>query len=172
MLPPLPLPLHLLGLPIGVKISKCLNWNPLIEKLQKRLSKWKSKSLSFGARKHKEKLLLGGSLDSQKISWIAWKKVISPLKCEVLGIGSFSSSNISLLCKWWWRFYNESVSLWGSVIRSIQGPQGGLLDTSSIRSKSGPWYNIAKLRDDLQLHGIDLPSLFKIKIGNGEIAKF
>nr|GEU42262.1 RNA-directed DNA polymerase, eukaryota, reverse transcriptase zinc-binding domain protein [Tanacetum cinerariifolium] len=35
-----------------------------------------------------------------------------------------------------------------------------------------PWYNIAKLRDDLQLRGIDLPSLFKIKIGNGEIAKF
>ncbi|GKA66550.1 hypothetical protein Tco_0766358 [Tanacetum coccineum] len=71
-----------------------------------------------------------------------------------------------------WSFYNESDSLWGIVIRSIHGPQGGLLDTSIIRSKSGPWYNIAKLRDDLQLHGIDLPSLFKIKIGNGEIAKF
>ncbi|GJS64070.1 RNA-directed DNA polymerase, eukaryota [Tanacetum coccineum] len=114
----------------------------------------------------------GGSLDSQKISWIAWKKVISPLKCGGLGIDSLSSSNISLLSKWWWRFYNESDSLWGRVIRSIHGPQGGLLDTSIIKSKSGPWHNIAKLRDDLQLREIDLPSLFKIKIGNGEIAKF
>nr|GEU91932.1 cytochrome P450 [Tanacetum cinerariifolium] len=65
-----------------------------------------------------------------------------------LGIDSLNSSKVSLLSKWWWRFNNECDSL------------------------LGPWYNIAKLRDDLQLRGIDLPSLFKIKIGNGEIAKF
>ncbi|GJZ80125.1 putative RNA-directed DNA polymerase, eukaryota, reverse transcriptase zinc-binding domain protein [Tanacetum coccineum] len=103
----------------------------------------------------------GGSLDSQKISWIAWKKVISPLKCGGLGIDSLSSSNISLLSKWWWMLYNESDSLWGRVIRSIHGPQGGLLDTSIIKSNSGPWHNIALLRDDLTIGGhSDLPSSF------------
>ena len=63
-------------------------------------------------------------------------------------------------------------SIWCKVIRSIHDPHGGLLNASSIRCKSGPWYHIAKLKDDLQDYGIDLPSLFKKKIGNGESTSF
>ncbi|GJX18791.1 zinc finger, CCHC-type containing protein [Tanacetum coccineum] len=72
---------------------------------------------------------------------------------DKINVSYFQLANDALILGEW--FYNESDSLWGRVIRSIHGPQGGLLDTSIIRSKSGPWYNIAKLRDDLQLRGID-----------------
>ncbi|GJS75596.1 putative RNA-directed DNA polymerase, eukaryota, reverse transcriptase zinc-binding domain protein [Tanacetum coccineum] len=38
------------GLPIGGNMARCANWSILVDKFQKRLSKWKSKSLSFGGR--------------------------------------------------------------------------------------------------------------------------
>nr|GEV11902.1 hypothetical protein [Tanacetum cinerariifolium] len=97
-----------LGLPIGANMSRCFNWNPLVERFHKRLSKWKSKALFIGGRLTLIKSILGslgvyyfstfmapkkvinqlegirriffwgGSLDDNKIPWIAWKKVISP----------------------------------------------------------------------------------------------
>nr|GEZ40502.1 hypothetical protein [Tanacetum cinerariifolium] len=48
-----------LGLPIGAKISRCHNWNPLVDRFHKRLSKWKSKSLSIGGRLTLIKSILG-----------------------------------------------------------------------------------------------------------------
>ncbi|GJU00233.1 putative RNA-directed DNA polymerase [Tanacetum coccineum] len=186
-------PCTYLGLPIGAKMSRCLNWNPLLERFTKRSTKWKSKTLSFGGRLTLTKSVLGslgvyffstfkapkgiinklecirrkffwgGSLDSSKIAWIAWDKVISPLNKGGLSVGSLWVSNLGLLAKWWWRFLNERDSLWCKVIRSIHGPHGGLLNASSIRCKSGPWYHIAKLKDDFQDYGIDIPSLFKKK---------
>ncbi|PWA48516.1 cytochrome P450 [Artemisia annua] len=68
---------------------------------------------------------------------------------------------------------SSNSALWCKVIRSIHGPQGGLHDASLIRSKSGPWYRIAKLKEDLlNDYGINLPLIFKKKIGNGESTRF
>ncbi|GKB45506.1 hypothetical protein Tco_0896259 [Tanacetum coccineum] len=97
----------------------------------------------------RRKFFWGGSSDTYKIPWIAWNKVISSPKQGGLGIGSLVVSNQALLAKWWRRFLIEDNALWCKVIRSIHGPQGGLHDASLIRSKSGPWYQIAKLKEDL-----------------------
>ncbi|GKB00525.1 RNA-directed DNA polymerase, eukaryota, reverse transcriptase zinc-binding domain protein, partial [Tanacetum coccineum] len=63
----------------------------------------------------------------------------------------------------WWRFRTDENALWCNIIRSIHGPSGGLDDASSLRSKRGPWYHIAKLKDDFLSIGINLTSLFKKK---------
>nr|GEU70344.1 tetratricopeptide repeat (TPR)-like superfamily protein [Tanacetum cinerariifolium] len=119
------------------------------------------------------KFFWGESLDTYKIPWIAWNKVISSPKQGDLGIGGLVVSNQALLAKWWWRFLIEDNTLWCKVIRSIHGSQGGLHDASLIRSKSGPWYRIAKLKEDLlNDYGINLPLIFKKKIGNGESTRF
>ena len=98
---PCSFPCTYLGLPVGAKMSKCLNWNPLLERFRKKLSKWKAKVLSFGGRFTLSKSVLnslgvksfsnfkapksiiskleiirrkffwGGSSDSNKITWIA-----------------------------------------------------------------------------------------------------
>ncbi|GKD51406.1 putative RNA-directed DNA polymerase [Tanacetum coccineum] len=90
-----------LGLPIGANMSRCNHWSPLVERFHKRLSNWKSKSLSIGGRftliksvlgslgvyyfssfKAPKKIInklesirrsffWGGSMDENKISWIA-----------------------------------------------------------------------------------------------------
>ncbi|GKE19852.1 RNA-directed DNA polymerase, eukaryota, reverse transcriptase zinc-binding domain protein [Tanacetum coccineum] len=48
-----------LSLPIGAKMSRCHNWNPLVDRFHKRLSKWKSKTLSIGGRLTLIKSVLG-----------------------------------------------------------------------------------------------------------------
>nr|GEV74451.1 probable zinc transporter 10 [Tanacetum cinerariifolium] len=58
------------------------------------------------------------------------------------------------------------------IIVSIHGKDGGLTMNSSSPYKSGPWYQIMKLKDDISSHGITLPSIFKIKIGNGRTTRF
>nr|KAJ0186457.1 hypothetical protein LSAT_V11C900469030 [Lactuca sativa] len=39
-----------LGLPVGASMARAVHWNPIIEKFQTRLSKWKASTLSFGGR--------------------------------------------------------------------------------------------------------------------------
>ncbi|GJY45302.1 RNA-directed DNA polymerase, eukaryota, reverse transcriptase zinc-binding domain protein [Tanacetum coccineum] len=114
----------------------------------------------------------GGTTDENKIAWIAWDKATSSISNGGLGIGTLKSSNHAMLSKWWWRFHTENHAFWCMIIRSIHGVDGGLNDTSLIKSKSGPWYRIAKLKDDLSKIGIDLPSIFKKKIGDGCSTRF
>ncbi|GJT88766.1 hypothetical protein Tco_1070483 [Tanacetum coccineum] len=195
-------PCTYLGLPIGASISRCANCSHLIERFHKRLSKWKSKILSIGGRLTLTKSVLGslgvyyfstfkapktiiqklesirriffwgGSPDEKKIAWVSWEKVISPLNQGGIGIGSLKVSNHSLLAKWWWRFHAEESALWVKIIRSIHGIHGGLADPLSIKCKSGPWYQIARLNDEFIRYDINLHSLFMKKIGNGETTRF
>ncbi|XP_071713312.1 uncharacterized protein [Rutidosis leptorrhynchoides] len=39
-----------LGLPVGAKMSKKINWKPVIDKFEKRLADWKARAMSFGGR--------------------------------------------------------------------------------------------------------------------------
>ncbi|GJV25153.1 putative RNA-directed DNA polymerase [Tanacetum coccineum] len=127
-----------LGLPIGAKMSRCLNWNPLIDRFYKCLSKWKSKTLSFGGRLTLLKSVLGSLGVYYFSTFKAPKNIISKLEGG-LGIGSLKASNHSLLAKWWWRFLNEDNALWSKVIHSIHGPMGGLFDNTPLKYTSAPW---------------------------------
>ena len=44
------LPFTYLGLPVGANPRRVATWQPVIDKIQKRLALWKSKSLSIGGR--------------------------------------------------------------------------------------------------------------------------
>nr|GEX39875.1 RNA-directed DNA polymerase, eukaryota, reverse transcriptase zinc-binding domain protein [Tanacetum cinerariifolium] len=114
----------------------------------------------------------GGPKEDRKVAWVACEKVISPRDQGGLGIGSLRVSNLAMLAKWWWHFLNEEDSIWCKVIRSLHGPDGGLIDNSTSSLKSGCWFNVVKLKDDLYDIGINLTSLFKKKIGNGLSTRF
>ncbi|GKD52922.1 putative RNA-directed DNA polymerase, partial [Tanacetum coccineum] len=165
-------PCTYLGLPIGASMSRCHHWTLLVDRFHKRLSTWKSKSLSIGGRLTLNKSVLGslgvyyfstykapkkiinklesirrnffwgGSMDDNKIPWIAWEKVLSPRDHGGLGIGGLRTCNQAMLAKWRWR------------------------------SNFGVWHQIVKLRNDLLKVNINLPSIFKIKLGNGQSTSF
>ncbi|GKD18878.1 hypothetical protein Tco_1208036, partial [Tanacetum coccineum] len=196
------LPFIYLGLPVGANMSRCTHWSPLVERFRNRLSNWKCKTLSYGGRLTLIKSVLGslgvyffstfkapitiinnlerirrtffwgGNLEERKIAWVAWEKVIAPLDQGGLNIESLKVFYQALLSKWWWRFLNEEFALWRKIIVSIHGHQGGLQIGSSSLYKSGPWYQIMRLKDDFLSYGITLPSLFKHKIGNGQTTRF
>ncbi|GJT51014.1 putative RNA-directed DNA polymerase [Tanacetum coccineum] len=169
-----------LGLPIGARMSRCINWIPLVERFQKQLSKWKVNSLSFGGRLTLNKSVLGSLGVYYFSTFKSPKKSINKLEGirrrffenGGLGIGSLMESNQSLLAKWWWRFCVEKKIIWRKVIRSIHGPTSGMLNPFDLKQSSGTWSQIVNLKDYLNFIKINLPLLFKKKIGNGKSTRF
>ncbi|GJU20086.1 hypothetical protein Tco_1153428 [Tanacetum coccineum] len=158
---------------------------------------WKAKTLSFGGRLTliksvldslgvyyfssfkapisvinkletiRRRFFLGGNIEENKIALIAWDKIMSPLIQGGLGVGSLWTCNQAMLCKWWWRYCVENDATWCKLIRSIHGVEGGFRNPPHSRLHSSPWRQIVKLENDLVSYGINLPDVFKKKIGNG-----
>ena len=53
---------------------------------------------------------MGRSSDKNKVSWIAWDKVLFKADDGGLDIGSVKAQNLALLWKWWWRFKSDKKS--------------------------------------------------------------
>ena len=117
-------------------------WNPIIEKMEKRLSGWKRIYLSKGSRltllksslsslptyflslftipqavaarieRIQRNFLWGVSEDVFKYPLVAWDKVCLPIESGGLGIRRIGLFNKALLGKWLWRFGNENNRLW------------------------------------------------------------
>ena len=135
-------------------MSRIKEWNPIIDKFKKRLSKWKANMLSIGGRSTLITSVLGslgvyylslfpmpkqinkrleslranffwGCTDGiKKIPWISWNSILASKLKGGLGIGSLEALNLSLLQKWRWRFFNSPQTLWVKVIYEIHGSYG------------------------------------------------
>ncbi|KAJ9564171.1 hypothetical protein OSB04_000137 [Centaurea solstitialis] len=114
----------------------------------------------------------GSSLDRKKIDWVAWNSVIASLDHGGLGIGSLRSQNLSLLCKWWWRFRSEKGALWNLVIVAFHGNNGGLDESRQHGKQPGIWRNIVKIKKDFDNVNIPLVSLFQRKISPSSDIQF
>ncbi|GJU88049.1 RNA-directed DNA polymerase, eukaryota, reverse transcriptase zinc-binding domain protein [Tanacetum coccineum] len=147
-------PCTYLGLPIGASMSR----TP-----QKIIQELESLRRAF---------FWGGSVEDKKIAWVAWDKNFLPFDKGGLGINSLKSCNLSLLSKWWWRFYNEPNALWVSVIKSIHGDEGGLSNFEAMKVKTGPWFHIARLKEDFLRLNININSIFKKSVCNEELTSF
>ncbi|XP_071740498.1 uncharacterized protein [Rutidosis leptorrhynchoides] len=197
-------PFTYLGLPIGVPTSHTSSWQPIVEKFDKRLSDWAAKSVSFGGRltiiksilssiplyyfslfhapatilkvleSKRRKFFWGGSSNDNKINWIKWDQIILPYEKGGLNVGSLLAKNISLLCKWWWRFKNEHNALWVKIIKSIYGPGGGLDTNVLCRNISGHtiWKEIIKSGKVADKLGTFFTSSISKCIGNGTSISF
>ena len=140
------LPFTYLDLPIGGMISRVSSWDPIIERMRRKLATWKGKLLSLGGRL----TLIKASLSNlplyymsifpipqeviDKITKIqrdffwcnfAGNKLIPLVKWETiqiskeaggLGVGNLLTRNLGLLLKWIWRFYYEPNSTWRQLV--------------------------------------------------------
>ncbi|GKD83102.1 RNA-directed DNA polymerase, eukaryota [Tanacetum coccineum] len=164
-----------------------------VAKLQLRLSKWKSKTLSIGGRLTLLKAVLGASpiyvmslykvpktvlkmMESirskffngvdggeKKITWIKWSKVLSAKKNGGLGVSSFYALNRALLFKWVWRFISQEDSLWFRTICAIHGNDINRFQAGNV----SPWVSILREVHSLNVRGIDLVSHCKKRVGDG-----
>jgi hypothetical protein len=146
------LPLNYLGMPLGASYKSELIWNPILEKLERRLAGWKRCYLSKGGRinllkstllslptyflslftipvnvanqieKIQHNFLWGGMVDYFKHHLVDWNTVCSPIAQGGLGVRKIVPLNKALLGKWLWQFGSEEDQLW----RQVCGERGGL----------------------------------------------
>ncbi|KAL5575095.1 hypothetical protein UlMin_016794 [Ulmus minor] len=155
-------PMKYLGLPLGGNPNSAEFWNPVIEKVSKRLDGWKKAFLSKGGRLtliqsvlssipiyymslFKMPRVVAASLEKmmREFLWdrdstgkgrslVRWKTVCKPKELGGLGIGNLILRNKALLGKWLWRFPLEQHSLWAAVIRSKYGLDRNGWDTNRV----------------------------------------
>ena len=118
------LPFVYLGIPIGANPRRARVWEPIIQKCERRLARWKQRFISFGGRvtliqsvltsipiyyfsffrvpksvinrliKLQRSFLWGGGQDSKKIAWIAWEKTPLDRKSTRLNSSHYSRSRM------------------------------------------------------------------------------
>ncbi|GJW10407.1 RNA-directed DNA polymerase, eukaryota, reverse transcriptase zinc-binding domain protein [Tanacetum coccineum] len=189
-------PFLYLGSYVGGDMNKIQSWKDIIDRIRRRLSRWKMKMLSIGGRLMLIKSVLGSmpifhmsmfkvpagviqileSLRSKffnghessgkKASWVQWKKALAPKDNGGLGIFSLYALNRGLIFKWVWRFLAHEPTLWSRVIKAIHGANGKIDEISGIGSNSC-WINIIKEVRRLEEKGINLLLFMKKKLGNG-----
>ena len=139
------LPMKYLGLPLGGKFKDKTIWNPILEKIERRLARWKRVYLSKRGRvplikstlsnlptyflslfpiltamanrieKLQRNFLWGGIGDEPKFHFVKCATVCTPIASGGLGIRKVRFFNETLLGKWLWRFGMERAALWRQV---------------------------------------------------------
>ncbi|XP_048493141.1 uncharacterized protein LOC104908756 [Beta vulgaris subsp. vulgaris] len=140
------LPFKYLGLPIGGNYSRIDTWNPIVDRMSKRLASWKGKMLSIGGRitlikaslsslplyfmslfpipkgviaklvKIQRDFLWCGVEGKRAFPLVAWEKLERPISLGGLGIGNLLQKNVALLFKWLWRLFSEPKAFWRNFI--------------------------------------------------------
>lgn len=144
-----------------------------MERMNKKLASWKGKMLSLGARitlikaslsslplyymslfpipkgviekivKTQRRFFWCGETRSKPMSLVSWELIELPKSLGGLGVGNLINRNLSLLFKWWWRFFSDSSALWRKIICEKYGYSSltTILDLTTPTS-GGPWRDI------------------------------
>ena len=138
------LPMSYHDMPLGASHNSLSIWNPILEKIERKLAGWKKMYLSKRGRL----MLLKSTLSSlptyflslftiptyvvnkieklhrdflwgdSKYHLVGWDKVCAPIANGGLGIKKITTFNKALLGKWMWRFGKEEDWLWKRVVVS------------------------------------------------------
>ncbi|XP_077251856.1 uncharacterized protein LOC143891093 [Tasmannia lanceolata] len=146
------LPSKYLGLPLGVGRPRKHLWDPVVERIDKRLDTWKRNLISKGGRLVLVKAVLASiptyffSLFKCPVS-VALK--IEQIQRRFLWGGSGDSLGVPLV-KWeeLWRFSIEQDQFWVKVVVSKYGSKSGQWESDDLFSFKGitVWRDILKIR--------------------------
>jgi hypothetical protein len=139
------LPMKYLGLPLGAHFKDSTIWNPIIEKMERKLAGWKRLYLSKGGKvtlikstlsnlptyflslfpipagvahrleKLQREFLWNGMEGESKFHLVRWTKICEPIRNGGLAIRDLRRFNRALLGKWLWRYGTEREALWRRV---------------------------------------------------------
>lgn len=192
-------PFVYLGMQVGANPRKIISWEPVLQRLRKRLATWKNRSLSFGGKlcllrsvltsiplfylsffkmsksvakecqKLQMKFLWGDGGDARKIAWVKWEKVCQPKEEGGLGVKDIEAFNNALLMKWRWRMLNEHGSLWLRVLKAKYGACNRALEPIIATNGSWWWQDLMRVC----VRDVDLfAENVKIKVGDGGKTSF
>ncbi|GJU47672.1 hypothetical protein Tco_1217227 [Tanacetum coccineum] len=101
-----------------------------------------------------------------------WNTILFGKDKGCLDIGSLTSKNLDLLCKWKWRFLVEKDAFWRNVIREFYGEDGGFDSPASSLGAARVWRDIIKATNkvsDLVRH---FKNSFVINVHNRQEIQF
>ena len=140
------LPSVYLGMPLGAKFGAIDIWNPIVEKYEKTLARWRSQYLYLGGRltliksvldalptymlsifhipqsvvqgldKIRKNFLWQGNKERKGFHLVKWKNIIISKMQGGLGINNLKNHRKALKVKWLWRYHQEDQALWYRVI--------------------------------------------------------
>ncbi|XP_058185619.1 uncharacterized protein LOC131302843 [Rhododendron vialii] len=198
------LPLKYLGLPLGANLRRISTWQPIVDRIKKKLSKWKGRRTTKGGKltqikssvsilpiyymslfkmpitvaksieKIQRQFFWGDTLEKKKLHLVKWSCLTKSRKRGGLGIKKLLDHYLSLLAKWWWRFYKEKGSLWHKVISMKYGLDNSewLLQLPMPTRASNVWKDICSVGDISSEFGKYLHDGFKIEVKSGNLTKF
>ncbi|KAK9063215.1 hypothetical protein SSX86_017085 [Deinandra increscens subsp. villosa] len=190
------------GIQVGAKMTRIKSWDSVVDTIRNRLASWKVRHLSIGGRLILLKSVLeslpvyylslykapiavldsmetimrrflwaGPSLEN-KISWVAWDTVTTPMSKGGLGLSKIQEVNNALLLKWTWRFKKEGNSLWKKIILGCHGSSRPWSLLPCNASSSGCWKFIVKVGENKLPNGRSLNSFFVGTLGDGKCINF
>uniref|UniRef100_A0A2N9GA24 Reverse transcriptase domain-containing protein n=1 Tax=Fagus sylvatica TaxID=28930 RepID=A0A2N9GA24_FAGSY len=142
-------------------------WDPILEKIERKLSGWQHMYLSKGGRitlikstlsslptyfmslfpipvsvalridKIQRDFLWGGMGEGKKFHLVNWSQVCQPLKMGGLGVRNLLLFNQALLGKWLWRYGNEENAFWIHLISAKYGSSFGGWTTREVNGLYG-----------------------------------
>ena len=176
-------------------------WDPLINKCERKLARWKQRHLSFRGRVTliqsvltsipiyffsffrvpkkvvdklvclQRKFLWGGGADHNKIAWVKWDTVCFPKDKGGLGIKDVNTFNLALLAKWKWHLFQHQGQLWARVLESKYGRWRGLNEAPRSSTES-IWWRDLKMVSHHPEHGEALQRSTAWRVGCGDRIKF
>jgi len=179
------LPFQYLGVEVGENSRKKQLWDPVVKKVEAKLSSWKGRFLSMAGRicllksvftaiplfylsifkapvvvcnkisSIQRKFLWAWGKQSKSIPWVSWDNVCKPLKEGGLEVKEVKNFNVALLTKWIWR---------------IMSNEGG--ENLQLRSKYQSWWwkDLTKICGEGVAHGW-FQKAIGWKVGNGAVVR-
>nr|GEY68241.1 cysteine-rich receptor-like protein kinase [Tanacetum cinerariifolium] len=98
---------------------------------------------------------------------VKWETILSDVGKGGLGVGSLLAKNLSLLCKWKWRFLTKKEALRCIVITELYGADGGFSSPSNSCSIGGIWCDIVKAINKVEVveNSFKISSVLKVSSG-------
>jgi len=164
-----------LGVPLGANMRRLSSWQPILEKVQSRLSLWKASCLSragklvlikavlnslplyylsifkmpkkvaYKINRPQTRFLWSGSHEGRYSALVKWEIVQRPKAKGGLGVDDMMLKNAALLFKWWWRYACEEGTLWRRVVQSLHEEDYLLVPGRALPMVPGPWRDLKKL---------------------------
>ena len=168
------LPFQYLGVEVGENLRTKQFWEPVVKKIEAKLTAWKGKLLSMAGRvcllksvftsiplfylsifrapvavcnrinSIQRRFLWAWGKENKAIAWVSWENVCKPCEEGGLGIKETRSFNSALLTKWKWRLLGEAGGKWKEILISFYGSETGRGQVG-LKYQSWWWRDLAKV---------------------------